>query len=295
MRRFVILAGALCGFIGSNAPCSAADALQPVWTVTKSVGAPSHVLYDPGTETILVSQISGEGDKKDGDGFVSRLDLKGQMQQFDWIAGLNAPKGLARSGKSLWVSDIDCLREFVLATGESKQRIEVPGAKFLTGVTADARGAVYVADMLTSTIHVYRDGKLSVYSTGDDLESPAGLIADQNRLIVAAWGLTADYTTKVPGRFLALEDRKPRPISKPIGNLYGIASDGADGWIGTDFATGGVLHVTEKSEPRELLKLAPGVGGVEYIPAARLLIVAELTENRISGYDLTDGLKRPKR
>lgn len=294
MRRFVIIFGCLCGFIVSTAVCEAAEPLKPLWTVTKSVGAPSHVLYDPDSDAILVSQISGEGDKKDGDGVVSRLDLKGRMQQFDWIADLDAPKGLARAGKSLWISDIDCLRQFDIATATFKRRVEVPGATFLTGVATDSRGAVYVADMLTSTIHMFHDGKLTAFSSGDNLESPAGLVAEKNRLIIAAWGLTTDYSTKVPGRFIALEERKPRSMSKPIGNLYGIVSDGAEGWIGTDFATGRVLHFTEKSEPRELLKLTAGVGGVEYIPGIRLLVVAEVTENRVSAYDLTDELSPKK-
>jgi hypothetical protein len=271
--------------------CDAAEPLKPVWTITKCVGTPSHALYDPESETLFVSQISGEGDKKDGVGFVSRLDLDGNMLECDWVSGLDAPKGIARRGRTLWVSDIDRLHRIDIPSGKVTQCLAVPGASFLTGVAVDSHGTVYVADMLTSTIHQYRDGEFTVLAAGDELESPAGLLMDGERLIVAAWGLTSDYTTKAPGRFLALERRKAKSLSNPVGNLYGIVADGAAGWIGTDVATGRVLHVTANSEPRELLNLPKGVGGVEYVSSARLLIVPEVTKNRVSAYDLSAVLK----
>jgi hypothetical protein len=273
----------------------AAEPLKPVWTITKFVGTPSHALYDPGSETLFVSQISGEGDKKDGVGFISRLDLDGNMLECDWVSGLDAPKGMARRGKTLWVSDIDRLHRIDIETGTLTECLEIPDARFLTGVAVDSKGTVYVADMLSSTIHQYGDERITEFAAGENLESPAGLVIEDDRLIVAAWGLTTDYATKFPGRFFALEKGKPKALSKPTGNLYGLVPDGAGGWIGSDFATGRVLHVTAKAEPRELLKLTKGVGGIEYVPSLKRLIVPEVTENRISAYDLSGVLKRESR
>jgi hypothetical protein len=273
----------------------AAEPLKPVWTVTKCVGTPSHALYDPESEALFVSQISGEGDKKDGVGFVSRLDIKGNMLECDWVSGLDAPKGMARRGKTLWVSDIDRLHCIDIETGTLTERLEVPDAKFLAGVAVDSKGAVYVADMLASKIQQFRDDRFTEFAAGDNLESPAGLAIEDDRLVVAAWGLTSDYSTKVPGRFFAIEKGKPEALSKPIGNLYGLVPDGTGGWIGSDFATGRVLHVTTKAGPRELLKLPKGVGGIEYVPTAKLLIVPEVTENRISAFDLSAVLKLESR
>jgi hypothetical protein len=274
----------------------AAEPSKPVWTVTRAVGAPSHALYDSDSGTLFVTQISGEGVEKDGVGVVSQLDLNGSMRDCSWVSGLDAPKGIARHGKVLWVSDIDRLHEIDRGTGAVIQSLDVPGARFLTGVAVDSRGAVFIADMLASRIYEYRDGAFSVLASGDRLESPTGLcVDDDDRLVVAAWGLTNDYTTKVPGRFFRLDRQKLRPLSKPVGNLYGIVSDGSDGWIGTDFATGRVLHVTGIAEPRELLTLKKGVGGIEYVPSVKLLIVPEVTENRISAYDLSAVLRPQSR
>jgi hypothetical protein len=288
---FAIPAGiaALC------ANCHAAEPPKPVWTITEKLGAPSHALYDPGSKTLFVSQISGEGDKKDGVGVVSRLDLNGQMLDSEWVSGLNAPKGLARSGSTLWVSDIDRLHQIDIEGVKATECYDIPNAKFLTGVTVDSAGVVYVADMLTSTIYSYDKGKIAVDLRGNALESPGGILRDGQRLIVAAWGLTTDYSTEAPGRFLAIDGRQPKALSKPLGNLYGIVSDGANGWIGSDFASGRVWHVTENAVPRELLHLSPGIAGIEYVPSKKLLIVPELTQNRISAYDVTTILKTNSR
>ena len=264
---------------------------QPVWTVTDCAAAPSHLLYDPESESLFITQISGVGDAKDGVGAISRFDLQGRVIECQWAAGFDAPKGLARYHSTLWVSDIDRLHEIDIKTGEPKACHEIPNAKFLTGVTVDSEGTVYVADMLTSTIYQCRAGEITKFADGDALESPAGLLADGRRLIIAPWGLTTDYTTRDPGRFLILEGQKIKVLAKPLGNLYGIASDGAKGWFASDFATGVIWRLSESAEPEEILRLAPGTGGIDYIPDRRLLIVAELTSNRISAFDLTQKLK----
>jgi DNA-binding beta-propeller fold protein YncE len=269
-------------------PIRAGDTTKPIWTVTKNVGAPSNALFDPETKTVFVSQISGKGDAKDGVGVVSRLHLDGKMINFEWAAGLDAPKGMARYGKNLWVSDIDRLRRVDAATGDLLETLPVPEANFLTGVAVDSDGTVYIADLLASKIYRYKNEKFTVLAVGESLESPAGLMVDKNqRLIVAAWGLTTDFTTNVPGRLLRIGSGNPTPISDRIGNLYGLVGDDANGWIATDFSSGRVLHIANNAQPRVVLQLSKGIGAAEYISGSSLLIVPELTENRISGYKLS--------
>jgi len=265
---------------------SLSEAAEPLWTVTECVGAPSHALYDAESDALYVSQISGEGDARDGVGTVSRLGLDGTMRECDWVSGLDAPKGIALHKKFVWVTDIDRVHRIDARTAEVVECLEVPRAKFLTGIAIDADGAVYLADMLASRIYHYRDGRFVVHSSGSELESPSGLAFDENRLIVAPWGLTTDYTTKVPGRLLSVERQKARPLTKPLGNLYGLISDGAGGWLTSDFSSGKIFHYSTKAGIRELLQLDPGVGGISYVPSKNLLVVPELTENRISAYDM---------
>ena len=127
--------------------------LQPSWTLTEGIGAPAGAIYDPVTREIYISQISGEGDKKDGDGLISRVDVHGNVRKIGWVSGLNAPKGLALDDRTLWVSDIDEIVDVDVSAGKVRRRIPIPGARFLTGVAVDAKGVVYVGDMLTSCVY----------------------------------------------------------------------------------------------------------------------------------------------
>ena len=43
---------------------------------------------------IYVSNISNHPFKKDGSGFISKVDLDGKIVELNWVGKLNAPKGL---------------------------------------------------------------------------------------------------------------------------------------------------------------------------------------------------------
>ena len=60
---------------------------------------------------------------------------------------LNAPKGLAISGDTLWVADIDFARAFNKRTGALIANVSTKGkAKFLNGAAVGPDGAVYMTD-----------------------------------------------------------------------------------------------------------------------------------------------------
>jgi hypothetical protein len=124
-----------------------------------------------------------------------------------WIEGgqkgvtLNAPKGLAMHGDTLYVSDIDCVRRFNRLSGASAGETCVPGASFLNDVTVDAKGIVYVTDTgmridekgatPTGTDAVYRlspDGKATPVIKTTELQRPNGIVPAPDGLIVVPFG-----------------------------------------------------------------------------------------------------------
>jgi sugar lactone lactonase YvrE len=266
------------------------------WSLTEGIAAPAGVLYDPQTHELYVSQIGGQGDKKDGDGVISRLDLDGHILKVSWVYGLNAPKGLALTGRTLWVSDIDELVSIDVAAGKVTRKIAVEGAKFLTGIAVDARGSLYVADMLTSRVYIVEHGRARVFIEGPSLESPGALLKAGDQLVVGAWGFTTDYSTRVPGSIYAIDvnDRKQTTLSlAPRGNWFGLCSDGDQGYFAADFGSGRVCHLDNFRKAGWELSLPPGCAGLTYVPHARLLVVTETRDNRVSGYILAPGT-RPK-
>ena len=132
------------------APAGAAGLTQ-VWEAT-GLKQPESAVYDPAKDTIYVSNVNGEPVGKDGNGFVSKLSPDGKVTELEWAKGLDAPKGMALVGDTLYVADIDTLVAIDTASGEVKQRYPAPGAKLLNDVTADSQGRVYVTDLLTNSI-----------------------------------------------------------------------------------------------------------------------------------------------
>jgi sugar lactone lactonase YvrE len=82
---------------------------------------PESVVQDPATSAIYVSNISGKPMERDGNGFISRLKPDGQVEEIRFLpaAGgprLHSPCGLALTGTTLWVADIDRVVGFELST-----------------------------------------------------------------------------------------------------------------------------------------------------------------------------------
>lgn len=285
-RRLAALA-----LLGAVAACTG-----EAWTVAWSLGdedgvrAPESAYYDAGSGLLFVSQMGeGGGGAKDGDGWISKLDTAGKILEDKWVVGLNAPKGLRSHRGTLWVADIDRLLAIHIASGRIAHTVEVPDAKFLNDVAIDDEGAVYVSDMQTSRIHRYHNGELSVFAEGRDLENPNGLLVENGKLIVAAWGLDMkhDFSTAVPGRLYALDlkTRQRTDLSEPLGNLDGIEADGRGGHIVTDWVAGDVYRI-RKGEVKLIMKLPKGAADIAFLTDRDRLIMPRMLENQVTAFDL---------
>jgi hypothetical protein len=139
-----------------GAGLSLGRAALPAGINVEKVGfkTPESVMYDANADVYLVSNINVDGvpTKKDNNGFISRLNPDGTVQNLKWIAGgangvtLNAPKGMAIVEGTLYVTDLDTVRKFDLTSGEALGEIPIEGTTFLNDLAADEDGAVYVSD-----------------------------------------------------------------------------------------------------------------------------------------------------
>ena len=125
MRVIRTLLGVLvivaCKPIDKTPPPPAAPPPPPGPTKVASVEGfltPESVLHDSGQDIYFVSNINGSPTAKDNNGFISRLKPDGAVENLKFIEGgkggvvLNAPKGLALHGDTLWVADIDVVRSW---------------------------------------------------------------------------------------------------------------------------------------------------------------------------------------
>jgi SMP-30/gluconolaconase/LRE-like protein len=113
---------------------------------------PESARYDPDQSLWFVSNVNGDPGAKDNNGYISRLKPDGTPDTTKFIAGgkngvtLNAPKGLAITGDTLWAADIDALRGFNRRTGAPIASVNLPQAKFLNDVAAAPDGSLYITD-----------------------------------------------------------------------------------------------------------------------------------------------------
>jgi sugar lactone lactonase YvrE len=185
----------------STAPESAK--FEPV-ILEDGFSTPESVLYDADQDVYFVSNINGSPLEADDNGFISRIDAETRVVDAKWIDGakdditLGAPKGMAITGDTLWVTDITVVRKFDRKTGAPLGEIAIEGTTFLNDLTAGADGSVYVSDMgvttgfaPSGTDAVYRiapDGKVEKLIAGEELLRPNGLAAAADGVWVVTFG-----------------------------------------------------------------------------------------------------------
>jgi hypothetical protein len=194
--------------------------LEQIW-LTEGLSVPESVLvYRSGKSNfLLVSQIDGESNTKDGKGGIAKMSLDGDLDDANWVTGLNAPKGMAHYDGKLYVADVDELVVINIKSAEIEKKVIVPGAVFLNDVTVDSKGAIFVSDMKTGKIHRYAGNVLSDYVT--KVENVNGLKAIGSNLVVGA------------GTHLYLIDNKKNRLEIASGFAQGI--DGVESMSKGDF------------------------------------------------------------
>ena len=261
-----------------------------LWTAKDGINTPESVYLDQTTGRVFVSNIVGDGDKKDKKGWISLLDVSGKVVKPKWFSsGLNAPKGMRSHQGVLYVSDIDAVVAINIKDAKQKARYECKGAKFLNDVVVDSEGTVYVSDTLGSKIYSIKDGKVSVFAEGDDLESPNGLFIDGDRLVVAAWGRASDFGTKTSGHLYALDLKtkaKTLIVKDLLGNLDGLEMDTVGNYLVSDWVAGKVFQISPEGKVRELLSDMPGTADLGYVPTMHAILVPRMKENQVVAYPL---------
>ena len=265
--------------------------VAPAWSLTEGFQLPKSAFYDAKTKKVYVSNMGTAPDARDGTGFISIITLDGKTDTAKWVTGLNAPKGLRIFEDTLWVSCLDELVAVDVPSAKVTKRVKPDGAKFLTDVAIARDGTVYVSDLLQNRIYSSDGRTAKVFAEGEEVEWPNGLVIDEDRLVVAAWGKPEpDFSTKVPGRLFAYDlatKKKSLITEKPVGNLDGVEADGMGGYIVTDQLAGKVFRVDKEGMARPIIEGLKGPADIAYVREKALLIVPRLGDHTIAAYDLS--------
>ena len=213
--------------------------LEQVW-VAAGFSAPEGVATEG--DILYISNVAGEGDAKDGEGWVSRLTLEGDVLEEKWIEGFNAPKGLAIRDGKLFVSDYDAYHVVDIATAEIENTYPVEGAGFLNDITV-WQGGVYMSDSGSARIFQIDVNGYKEWLADDRLRGVNGLTPDGERLLIA--------TMSSGSLFETMGARDLTEIATGMENADGIAvlDDGSylvSSWPGQ------IWHVSTDGETTEL-------------------------------------------
>jgi len=190
----VVVAACEPGGSGGGEPPARVSSGHDLMTV-EGVGlqTPASVIYDEVLDLYYVSNMNGDPLDHDGNGFISRLQPNGSVLSLRWIEGgedgveLNAPKGLAILGDTLFVADIECVRLFNRRSGDPMGSVCPAGASNLHDLAVERRGPLYVTDRSGVLFAIEGDGSYAEVLRGEELGEPTGIATSFRGVFVAGY------------------------------------------------------------------------------------------------------------
>jgi len=256
--------------------------LKERWSTAPVFKVPESVFFDPEAGCCYVSNINGGPAQKNGAGFLSKVDLDGQVLDLEWIAGLDAPKGMGVHGEKLYVTDVDRIVVVDKNRGTVLSIHSVPGAKFLNDIAVDPEGTVYISDSRADTIYALEGGKITTILSGARyLKGPNGLFWEGDALLIG-----------VQNRILRWDPDKEKltVLVNTTGGIDGLQPTGAGDYLISDWS-GIIRLVSPAKEEQVLLDVTSQKANTAdfcYIPEKNLLIVPTFGGNQLWFFELIE-------
>jgi sugar lactone lactonase YvrE len=267
---------------------------------TGNLQGPESARYDPELDVWFVSNLNGQAGKRDNNGFISKLRPNGIPYNLKFIEGgkkgitLNAPKGLAIKGDTLWVADIDFARAFNKRTGAAIGNVSAQGrVKLLNGSAVGPDGAIYMTD--TGVIFgsknemshpgpdqvlriSLRDGAV-VALTSPKLEGPNGITWDskEKRFVIVSFVGKGIYSWK-PG------DKDVKSLGTGPGQQDGVAVL-PDGRILVTSWADSSLFVLDKGQTRKVASGIASPADIDFDEKDSRVAVPQLMVNKVQFWE----------
>lgn len=253
--------------------------LEKAWEVSSGLNTSESACYHFANNTIYVSNIVGMHNVKDGIGYISKINIEGEIIEKEWVKGLNAPKGIGIANGKLYVTDIDEVVEIDLKTGTILKTHTSSLANSFNDIATDGNGNVFVSEMEKNLILMLGKDSLTVFAESDQISGVNGICDYGNEVIVGAKGnlIAIDKNTKAI-----------HTLAKNTGYLDGIVVVNTNKVITSDF-TGKVqlIELGKGIEPLiNTIDLKINAADIGYVLHKNLLLVPTFYNNKLIAYKL---------
>ncbi len=157
---------------------------------------------------------------KDGDGFISKLDVNGKIKELHFIDGLDAPKGMGIVGNTLFVADINTLRGFDLSTKKEIFNVVFEGVNFLNDITVKDSNTLFIGASDTSAIYEVNISNKS-YKKLMDFTVANGLFYEDGILYAAQLGSTTQNMFDGKGKLYKIDLKDNNKLTQ-LGTFEGV-------------------------------------------------------------------------
>jgi hypothetical protein len=255
---------------------------------------PETVIHDIDQDVYFVSNIKGDPNAHDDNGYISKISPAGEVIDQFFIDGrqpsveLHAPRGMAIGGDTLYVADEGGVRLFDRKTGDPKGSWLLPDSRFLNSVAIDAQGRVLVTetgiDLLptgpvkTGPYMVYAfdaAGHPTVLAQGDDLLGPNGIVAGPQGIYIV------EFMGDEHGLYKLQDGHKQLIAQLPFGELDGLALLPDGSFLVTSWFANGVYRVVPGQEPKLVIEHMTAPAGIGYDVARNRILIPEVLANRV--------------
>ncbi len=252
--------------------------LKKVGETKSDLKVPESVCYDSIRNIAYVSNIDGESVAKDGKGFISKIDLQGNIVELNWISGLDAPKGMGIYNDLLYVTDVDNVVVIDIKAGKITKKIPVKGTQFLNDIAIDKAGVVYVTESKQNVVYALKGDVAELFIKGEGWGFANGLTIDGDNLLIGVGNQLKAYS---------FAKKELTTLVDSSGGIDGLNKVKENTYLISDWT--GNISIIEPAQARIILQKAVdkiNAADMEFVASKNLVLVPTFFDNRVVIYQL---------